>query len=98
MRNLSFPLVEQLLDFYPHCLHVRDVGLAGQPDKEIWAFVPREHCAIVTKDINFYQRSILRGSRPKLFGCALALRCRRGCAAVPVSAVQHFIANRLHVS
>lgn len=55
-ENLSFRLAAQLADVYPDSLHVRDVGLVGRPDEEMWQYAARESCAIVTKDIDFYQR------------------------------------------
>ena len=65
-ENLSFRLVGQLSDLYPNSLHVRDVGLTGRPDEDIWWYAARRHCAIVTKDVDFYQRSMLRGAPPKV--------------------------------
>ncbi len=32
-ENLSFRLVEQLLDLYPNSLHVRNARLTGRPDE-----------------------------------------------------------------
>ena len=94
-ENLSFRLVEQLADVYPHSLHVRDVGLTGQPDEEIWRYAVRQHCAIVTKDMDFYQRSMLRGAPPKVIW--VHRQCdhprNRGCVALSVPSVQHFIAE-----
>ena len=55
-----------MADLYPHSLHVGDVGLTGRSDEEIWRYAARELCVIVTKDIDFYQRSMLRGAPPMI--------------------------------
>lgn len=95
-ENLSFRLVEQLADVYPHSLHVRDVGLTGRTDEEIWRYAARESCAIVTKDIDFYQRSMLRGAPPKVIWVRIGNVTTRAIADVLRSQfplVQHFIAE-----
>ncbi|WP_207711814.1 DUF5615 family PIN-like protein [Sulfobacillus harzensis] len=102
-ENLSFRLVEQLADVYPHSLHVRDVGLTGRPDEEIWRYAVRQNCAIVTKDIDFYQRSMLRGAPPKVIwvrignattraiaDCALG---SRRCSTLSPSRTRRFLSS-----
>ena len=95
-ENLSFRLVEQLADVYPRSLHVREVGLTGQPDEEIWRYAAREHCAMVTKDIDFYQRSMLHGAPPKVIWVRIGNATTRAIADVLRSwflTVQHFMAE-----
>lgn len=43
--------------------HASEVGLAGQPDHDIWRYAARETCCIVTKDEDFSQlvRSSVNG-------------------------------------
>lgn len=93
-ENLSFRLVKQLADVYPNSLHVRDVGLTGQQDEEIWRYAAQEHCAIVTKDIDFYQRSMLRGAPPKVIWVRIGNATTRSIADVLRSrflSVQQFV-------
>ena len=81
---------------YPHSLPVRDVGLTGQPDEEIWRYAVRKHCAIVTKDIDFYQRSMLHGAPPKIIWVRIGNATTRAIADVLRSrfpSVRHFIAR-----
>jgi predicted nuclease of predicted toxin-antitoxin system len=95
-ENLSFRLVEQLADVYPHSLHVRDVGLSGRSDEEIWRYAVRKNCAIMTKDVDFYQRSMLRGAPPKVIWVRIGNATTRSIADVLRSrfpSVQHFIAE-----
>ncbi len=65
-ENLSYRLVVALSDIYPHSVHVRDVGLVGATDEAVWDYAIRHHLVITSKDIDFYQRSILRGAPPKI--------------------------------
>lgn len=95
-ENLSFRLAAQLADVYPDSLHVRDVGLVGRPDEEIWQYAARESCAIVTKDIDFYQGSMLHGAPPKIIWVRVGNTTTRAIAEVLRSrfpSIQHFIAE-----
>jgi predicted nuclease of predicted toxin-antitoxin system len=65
-QNLSFRLPRALVDIYPGALHVRLLGLTQVDDKEIWLYAAANDCAIVSKDSDFYQRSLLHGHPPKV--------------------------------
>ena len=65
-ENLSPRLVARLTDVYPESVHVRDIGLAGRPDSEIWDLAARTGLTIVSKDGDFFQRAVLYGSPPKV--------------------------------
>ena len=65
-ENLSPRLVGLLQDEYPESIHVRDVGLAGHPDSEIWDHARDQDFVIVSKDDDFRQRSFLEGAPPKV--------------------------------
>ncbi len=64
-HNLSPRLVRRLEDVFPGGLHVRQAGLAAATDDEVWAFAATHGYAIISKDADFLQRSILRGAPPK---------------------------------
>ena len=90
----SFRLVDQLSDLYPHSFHVRDVGLIGHSDEEIWHYSAMEHCAIATKDVDFYQRSMLRGAPPQVIWVRIGNATTRAMADVlrtRFRSVQYFI-------
>lgn len=57
-ENLSYRLVADLTDIYPGSVHVRDVHLAGASDETVWAHARDKGFAVVSKDIDFYQRAI----------------------------------------
>lgn len=65
-QNLSFRLPQALADIYQGALHVRHLALTGADDNEIWLYAAANDCAIVSKDSDFYQRSLLHGHPPKV--------------------------------
>ena len=65
-ENLSFRLVVSLADIFPGSLHVRDVGLLGAADRRIWEFAAEQGFILVSKDTDFYDRSVLYGVPPKV--------------------------------
>ena len=65
-ENLSPKLVGLVQDEYPGSTHVRDVGLRGAPDRRIWEHARNNGFAIVSKDGDFRQRSLLEGAPPKV--------------------------------
>jgi predicted nuclease of predicted toxin-antitoxin system len=65
-QNLSYRLVQLLTDIYLDCQHVRNVGLKEAPDTQVWEFARINGYAIVSKDADFHQRSLLLGFPPKV--------------------------------
>jgi predicted nuclease of predicted toxin-antitoxin system len=65
-ENLSPRLALALSSLYPGTCHLRDCGLSGSSDEEVWQYAIRYGFAIVSKDADFSQRSILFGSPPKV--------------------------------
>jgi predicted nuclease of predicted toxin-antitoxin system len=75
-ENLSPKLPRLLADRFPGAIHVRDCGLRGAPDEQIWAYARDHGYTIVTKDSDFHQRSLLWGSPPKVVWLGLG-NCSR---------------------
>ena len=65
-ENISYRLVYALQDLYPYSTHVRDVSLLGAEDERIWAYAAAYGFLLVSKDTDFYQRSLLYGVPPKV--------------------------------
>ena len=65
-ENLSPRLVERLADLYPDCVHVREVELQRAPDEAVWSYARENAFAIVTKDADFGEMSVLLDSPPKV--------------------------------
>lgn len=65
-HNLSFKLVAQLADLFPHISHVYTHGLDEVGDVVVWEFARREGYTLVTKDSDFNDLIPLRGFPPKV--------------------------------
>jgi len=65
-QNLSWRLPQSLADLYPESRHIREFGLKESEDADIWEYAKAENFVIVTKDIDFQQRSLLYGYPPKV--------------------------------
>ena len=65
-QNLSFRLVDMLQDLFPESTHVRAVGLESADDRAVWEYAARQGLAIVSKDSDFQQRSMVFGHPPKV--------------------------------
>lgn len=64
-QNLSPRLPMTLADIFHDSVHVREVGLRDAADSVIWDYAKQHGFAIVSKDADFQQRSLLYGSPPK---------------------------------
>ena len=64
-ENLSPKLPRLLAAFFPDSAHVRECGLLGHPDEDVWEYARANGFAIVSKDSDFQQRSLLFGVPPK---------------------------------
>jgi predicted nuclease of predicted toxin-antitoxin system len=65
-QNLSPRLVELLADCYPASTHVLTHSLDCASDEAVWAFAREHGYTLVTKDSDFHELSVLRGSPPKV--------------------------------
>jgi predicted nuclease of predicted toxin-antitoxin system len=64
-QNLSRWLPTLLADIYPDSIHVSDIGLSQSPDLKVWTFARDNGFALVSKDSDFQQWSLLFGAPPK---------------------------------
>ena len=65
-HNLSPRLIQRLADIYPDTEHTSHVGLDRAPDLIVWTYAQTNNYIIVTKDSDFSDISVLRGSPPKV--------------------------------
>jgi predicted nuclease of predicted toxin-antitoxin system len=63
-QNLSPDLPHHLADLFPDSIHVRSINLAKADDIDVWEFSRAGGYAIVSKDEDFRQLSLVRGSPP----------------------------------
>lgn len=64
-ENLSDRIILRILDLYPDSSHVKTLGLLRTDDSIIWSFSEQHGYAIVSKDSDFHQRSVVFGAPPK---------------------------------
>ncbi|MBV9659254.1 MAG: DUF5615 family PIN-like protein [Verrucomicrobia bacterium] len=65
-ENLSPKLPRLLATLFPGSAHVRECGLLGRTDEEVWEYARVNGFTLVSKDSDFQQRSLLYGHPPKL--------------------------------
>lgn len=65
-ENLSPRLTDLLADVFPGSAHVHACALGSSPDETIWEYAKANGFTIVSRDSDFQERSVLRGSPPKL--------------------------------
>ncbi len=65
-QNLSPRLVVALADLFPGSAHVQSLGLDRSSDMPVWEYARDGDFAIVTKDVDFSDRSTLFGHPPKV--------------------------------
>lgn len=65
-QNLSFKLVDQLRDLFPGSYHLQDLNLDTAFDDEVWNYARKNDFIIITKDSDFNEFSIIRGTPPKI--------------------------------
>ena len=65
-HNLSPQLIPALQNLYPDSTSVKAAGFERASDDRIWDFARTNGFAIVSKDSNFHQRSLLEGPPPKV--------------------------------
>ena len=63
---LSPELVARLTDLFPGSSHIHDCGLGAASDMVIWDFAFRHGFTIISKDLDFHDRTVLRAGPPKL--------------------------------
>jgi len=64
-ENLSSKLPHLVRANFPESEHVREAGLKGQTDGEIWDYAKTSGFTVISKDKDFYQRALLDGAPPK---------------------------------
>ena len=77
-QNLSDRIPARIADLFPGSSHVKLAGLAQVDDSLIADWAKREGFMIVSKDTDFYQRSMVFGHPPKFLwlrigNCSTAL-------------------------
>ena len=64
-NNISVLVKSVFKNDFPESKHVYELGLAAASDQEIWNLAFKEYDAIISKDKDFFYKSVLVGSPPK---------------------------------
>jgi predicted nuclease of predicted toxin-antitoxin system len=75
-ENLSPKLSHLVAASFPESQHVRDAGLVGLGDDNIWTYAKANGFTVISKDQDFYQRALLYGAPPKFIWLRLG-NCTR---------------------
>lgn len=65
-QNISYRIVNKLIDKFPESKHVNQVGLDDAEDIDIWQFAKNENFTIVTFDSDYFDISLINGCPPKV--------------------------------
>jgi predicted nuclease of predicted toxin-antitoxin system len=65
-ENLSPKLVLALDDLFPNSKHVDRLGLGSASDNQVWEYARAHGFAIISKDSDFQEISLLKGHPPKI--------------------------------
>jgi predicted nuclease of predicted toxin-antitoxin system len=65
-QNISFRIVNILIDIFPESKHVCNIGLSDTEDIDICQFARKENYVIVTFDSDYYDISLINGCPPKV--------------------------------
>lgn len=65
-QNISFRLLNRIIDFFPDSKQVRELGLENATDLEIFEYAKKNNFTIVTFDSDFCDLNILKGFPPKI--------------------------------
>jgi predicted nuclease of predicted toxin-antitoxin system len=65
-QNLSPKLVNRLADLFSGSSHVQSEGLDCADDDQVWNHAKQNGFAIVSKDADYNNLSVVRGSPPKV--------------------------------
>ncbi len=63
-QNLSPRLVKSISDVFPGSAHVSECALDRSSDEEVWVYARNHGFVLVTKDSDFQELSVIRGTPP----------------------------------
>jgi predicted nuclease of predicted toxin-antitoxin system len=65
-NNISHRVLSRIEDIFPHSNHVMLESLDESSDERVWFFARSNNYAIVTKDSDFNDLAICKGTPPKI--------------------------------
>lgn len=65
-QNISYKVVSAIIDLFPESRHVRSLGFDSSGDEVIWSYAITNNFVIVSKDSDFYYRTLVQSESPKI--------------------------------
>ena len=65
-QNISFRIIKEILPVFPGSKQIREVGLEGKQDREVWGWAKTNGFTLVSFDSDFADLSLLFGFPPKV--------------------------------
>ena len=65
-QNISFRIIKEISSLFPGSKQVREVGLEGKQDREVWNYAKSNGFTLVSFDSDFADLSLLFGFPPKV--------------------------------
>ncbi len=65
-QNISFRIIKEILPLFPGSKQVREVGLEGKQDREVWGWAKTNGFTLVSFESDFADLSLLFGFPPKV--------------------------------
>jgi predicted nuclease of predicted toxin-antitoxin system len=65
-QNISYRLINRIIDVFPDSKQVKELGLENATDSEIFEYAKDNDYVIVTFDSDFCELSVLKGFPPKI--------------------------------
>jgi predicted nuclease of predicted toxin-antitoxin system len=84
-QNISFRVVNRILNSFPEARHVSELGLQKAFDKQIWDYSRDNRYSIVTFDADFYDLVTLLGHPPKIIWLRLGNTSTINLATILIS-------------
>jgi predicted nuclease of predicted toxin-antitoxin system len=88
-QNLSYRLLARLDSLFPGSSQIHRLGMEHADDTVIWQFARENGFAIVTKDSDFYERSLVHGYPPQIIWLK--------CGNVPTQQAQEILLRSAEV-
>jgi len=65
-QNISFRIIKEISPLFPGSKQVREVGLEGKQDREVWNYAKSNGFTLVSFDSDFADLSLIFGFPPKV--------------------------------
>jgi predicted nuclease of predicted toxin-antitoxin system len=97
-QNISFRLIKEILPHFPESKQLREVGLEGKQDREIWKWAKFNGYCIVSFDSDFVDLSLLFSFPPKVIWLRIGNSSTDRIAKVIISKkeeIKNFLKNEV---